>query len=452
MRLSHLEEGALAGHYRVLRRAKAEGKSKAEAHEIAKKRGAHPNTVEDVYRDEVNEARWKQTSMSAAEAIKKYGKENVKVKKGALRNGDDMVEVFVENQPGSIAHQINWGGKNKPAGNKKPGMIKKAIGTIAKLFDEEQLNELTPEEEERHKDNPAMLKALRQIEKTFGPERKKISDQIMAMSRTVTMLQDPRWKDRAWSNVEQYGINNVEQLKQELHLMLKNEKAVDDDEITDVDTNIRQIERDIEKLSNLEEGGKPGTWCAICGGHPCHCPEDTPAPAMDAEPVIETEVGMSAENIGNILISMQHDISSGKLMDAHREKLIQQHNEIMEVYEKLASGELTEAELMEVLPLAALAAHGARMAAGAALRTAAGQAVRRGAIQGLKRAGSGIRNIFRRGNRSRSRRDIPDVGGGSPAKRDFGKLDLGRRGGNNLSVAGLKGGLSSQDLDMLRGK
>ena len=46
----------------------------------------------------VNEAekRWKQTSMSPQEAIAKYGKENVKVKKGALRNGDDMVEVYVE--------------------------------------------------------------------------------------------------------------------------------------------------------------------------------------------------------------------------------------------------------------------------------------------------------------------------------------------------------------------
>jgi hypothetical protein len=43
-----------------------------------------------------SEKRWKQTSMSPAEAEKEYGKENVKVKKGALRNGDDMVEVFVE--------------------------------------------------------------------------------------------------------------------------------------------------------------------------------------------------------------------------------------------------------------------------------------------------------------------------------------------------------------------
>ena len=49
-------------------------------------------------REKTNEAekRWKQTSMSPEEAIAKYGKENVKVKKGALRNGDDMVEVFVE--------------------------------------------------------------------------------------------------------------------------------------------------------------------------------------------------------------------------------------------------------------------------------------------------------------------------------------------------------------------
>ena len=39
--------------------------------------------------------RWKQTSMSSAEATKKYGKANVKVTKGGLRNGSDMVEVKV---------------------------------------------------------------------------------------------------------------------------------------------------------------------------------------------------------------------------------------------------------------------------------------------------------------------------------------------------------------------
>lgn len=51
-----------------------------------------------ISRADLNEAekRWKQTSMSPQEAEKKYGRENVKVKKGGLRNGNDMVEVFVE--------------------------------------------------------------------------------------------------------------------------------------------------------------------------------------------------------------------------------------------------------------------------------------------------------------------------------------------------------------------
>jgi hypothetical protein len=48
---------------------------------------------EGVYEDA---KRWKQTSMSAEEAKAEYGEENVKVKAGGLNNGDDMVEVFVE--------------------------------------------------------------------------------------------------------------------------------------------------------------------------------------------------------------------------------------------------------------------------------------------------------------------------------------------------------------------
>ena len=39
--------------------------------------------------------RWKQTSMTQQQAITKYGKENVRVTRGGLRNGDDMVEVKV---------------------------------------------------------------------------------------------------------------------------------------------------------------------------------------------------------------------------------------------------------------------------------------------------------------------------------------------------------------------
>jgi hypothetical protein len=46
--------------------------------------------------DEATEKRWKQTSMSPDQAIAAYGKDRVRVKKGALRSGDDMVEVLVE--------------------------------------------------------------------------------------------------------------------------------------------------------------------------------------------------------------------------------------------------------------------------------------------------------------------------------------------------------------------
>jgi len=44
------------------------------------------------------EMKWKQTSMSPEEAVAKYGKDNVKVKKGGLNNGDDMVSVQVADE------------------------------------------------------------------------------------------------------------------------------------------------------------------------------------------------------------------------------------------------------------------------------------------------------------------------------------------------------------------
>jgi len=42
------------------------------------------------------EMRWKQTSMDPELAIAKFGKENVKIKKGGLRNGEDMVSVLTD--------------------------------------------------------------------------------------------------------------------------------------------------------------------------------------------------------------------------------------------------------------------------------------------------------------------------------------------------------------------
>ena len=82
------------------RQAKADAKAAAAA-DAEKAAGLEKQrkgmaTMSSMYSE--SEKRWKQTSMSSAEATKKYGKENVKVKKGGLRNGDDMVSVFVESQ------------------------------------------------------------------------------------------------------------------------------------------------------------------------------------------------------------------------------------------------------------------------------------------------------------------------------------------------------------------
>ena len=45
-----------------------------------------------------SEKRWKQTSMDPKAAILKFGKDNVKIKKGGLNNGDDMVSVLTDDE------------------------------------------------------------------------------------------------------------------------------------------------------------------------------------------------------------------------------------------------------------------------------------------------------------------------------------------------------------------
>ena len=117
----------------------------------------------------------------------------------------------------SIAQKINWGGKFESA------------------------------------DSSAMDKALRSIEKTFGGERSAINDQVTAMCRAADMLGNERFKDRAFSVVEQYGINSKQELIQELHMMIKNEAEIDDEEIYGADTNIKMMKNAIAKLRKVEE-------------------------------------------------------------------------------------------------------------------------------------------------------------------------------------------------------
>ena len=69
--------------------------------------------------------RWKQTSMDPKDAILKFGKDNVKIKKGGLRNGDDMVSVFVEDdtdEGNAYAHAVKQAKMNgKKKGDKIDG-------------------------------------------------------------------------------------------------------------------------------------------------------------------------------------------------------------------------------------------------------------------------------------------------------------------------------------------
>ena len=105
------------------------------------------------------------------------------------------------------------------------------------------------------KRKPAMDKALKSIEMTFGPERKAVTDQIGAMTRAADMMTSERWADRALSVVERYGINSKEQLAQEIRIMIDNERELEGHEyIVGADRNVKQLQAALEKLSGLEEG------------------------------------------------------------------------------------------------------------------------------------------------------------------------------------------------------
>ena len=69
------------------------------------------------------EKRWKQTSMDPKDAIAKFGKDNVKIKKGGLNNGDDMIEILVDSveeaHGNSSEYDQCWKGYSKVPGKKR---------------------------------------------------------------------------------------------------------------------------------------------------------------------------------------------------------------------------------------------------------------------------------------------------------------------------------------------
>ena len=98
----------------------------------------------------------------------------------------------------------------------------------------------------------AMDKALKSIEMTFSPERQAVNDKVMAIARCVEMLDpanDIKWRQRAWSNVEQYNILGKNGLFHEIVRLIKSETELLGHEfIKGADTNIRSLERALEKI------------------------------------------------------------------------------------------------------------------------------------------------------------------------------------------------------------
>ena len=163
-----------------------------------------------------SEKRWKQTSMSSEDAIKQYGKENVKVKKGALRNGDDMVEVFVESlneDDEEKARQRAFAKADEPERGEKPKKVslKKApweesvnegddtVKVVFRKFDNGDVIALFPEEEQgrgligsymtvgQHSDASKSL--ITELEPASKEEAAKLADELKRIGYDVVMAE-----------------------------------------------------------------------------------------------------------------------------------------------------------------------------------------------------------------------------------------------------------------------
>ena len=98
------------------------------------------------------EKRWKQTSMDPKLAIAKFGKDNVKIKKGGLNNGDDMIEIFVEDDieesalmayAGRKKHGAEYMKKAAKAG--REGASQEELGKLKDQYSKAEKNKTTKE-------------------------------------------------------------------------------------------------------------------------------------------------------------------------------------------------------------------------------------------------------------------------------------------------------------------
>lgn len=131
------------------------------------------------------------------------------------------------------------------------------IKSVEAKMKRHKTNEVSDEETARLKDkNPALLKALRSIEATFSPERKKADDKRLAMARAIEMLGSERFKDRAMNLVEPYGITSKEDLLQHIDAAIADEeqaKANDKEGlISGIDRNIAMLQKLQQKVTQME--------------------------------------------------------------------------------------------------------------------------------------------------------------------------------------------------------
>jgi len=145
----------------------------------------------------------------------------------------------------------------------------------------------------------------------------------------------------------------------------------------------------------MEDGGKPGTWCAICGGHPCHCPDDEISESMDV--INQIVADKQAGKLHGMTVDMFTASAIKQVYDAVNDDNKAKLDDLMSSKEgvvkaaglamKMMKEGINEEKLDEILP--AIAGMAARLAIGGAVRGAIG-----GAAKGV---GGVIKNTMTKG-------------------------------------------------------
>ena len=223
-----------------------------------KEGGLRPGFAKDLRNAELNKGK------GAPQSGKTTGPDDYDFLKYKNKKKKETSEAVLDEAPGEV-HTVYINGKKWKSFYKKES-ADKAAATIAARGKKTEVKSgpaptykapaptKAPEPKPQDpKQKAAMDKALKSIEMSFGPERKEITDQVLAMIRTAAMLNNPNWADRAWGNVEKYGIKDKADLVRELQMMIADEQKVKDDDldghIYGPDSNIKQMRKALDSIS-----------------------------------------------------------------------------------------------------------------------------------------------------------------------------------------------------------